>query len=841
MTKTETNKVGIRVDQLAKVVGISIDRLITLLKDAGVKTESPAQIISDDQKEILQNYLKNLKKTTHSEEKSISPRMTLSRKKVVDVDSDSTQGVINVTTMRSKKRVGITSSEFEQSVHKSKLEKDAKTYVEPKNEEIEKINAVQVKEEELPKVEKELAKNIIHESQEPEKPKLEEEKVIKETAKTSHKKPKLKGVNKKVIEEDEQEELENIPFIIPTAAREVQSVVLQRGKSKKVSKEKEKNKANVLLHSFAKPVIPVVKEVTIPESITVAELAQKMAVKVTVVIKAMMGLGIMATINQVIDQETAALVVEEMGHTPKLLKESDMEDSLIHNVGESGEMVSRAPVVTIMGHVDHGKTSLLDYIRRTKVTAGEAGGITQHIGAYHVETEKGMITFLDTPGHEAFTAMRARGAGATDIVILVVAADDGVMPQTVEAIQHAKAANAPIIVAINKIDKPGADIDKIRNELANYSLISEDWGGDTMFVSISAKTGEGIDSLLDSILVLAEILELKAPVNVPAYGMVIESRLDKGRGAVATVLIQAGVLHKGDLLLAGQYYGKIRAIHDDAGRSCDSAGPSIPVEVLGLSGIPNAGEKALVVDSEKKAREIALFRQGKYREVKLANKHGVKLEDMFTSVEQGEKNLNIIIKADVQGTIEALMEAISKIVTGEEIKIKFIATGVGGINVSDVNLALASVAIIIGFNVRADSSAKKIAEREGIELRYYSIIYDVVDDIKSALTGMLAPRFEEKIVGIADVREVFRSSKIGAIAGCMVIEGIVKRGRRIRVLRDNVVIFEGELESLRRFKEDANEVRNGMECGIGVKNYNDVKAGDQIEVFEKVLVKREIL
>jgi translation initiation factor IF-2 len=837
MAKIEIKTTGIKVEQLAKVVGISVDRLITLLAKAGVKADSAEQMISDEQKLVLLNYLK----TTRSEEKSIAPKMTLSRKKTVSVDVEPTQGAISVTTVR-KKRVGVISSEFEKSIQQAELEKIEKSRREAERVAAEKIKIAQVKEAEL----SEAKKNQNKKEEAVEEKKIKEKEEVKITKKSKVKEPKARP---QITSEEELEDLEKIPFVIPVLsypAREVQQAAIARNKYRKIPREREKesdkgkSKASTpLAHGFAKPVTPVTKDVNIPESITVVELAQKMAVKATAVIKVMMGLGVMATINQVIDQETAALVVEEMGHTPKLLKEKDMEESLIHEIGTSVERVTRAPVVTIMGHVDHGKTSLLDYIRRTKVTAGEAGGITQHIGAYHVETTKGMITFLDTPGHEAFTAMRARGAGATDIVILIVAADDGVMPQTIEAIQHAKAANVPIIVAINKIDKPGADIDKIRNELAKYALIAEDWGGDTMFVRISAKTGEGIDALLDSILVLAEVLELKAPINIPAHGVVIESRLDKGRGAVATILIQSGTLHKGDLLLAGQYYGKIRAIQNDSGRNCETAGPSIPVEVLGLSGIPNAGEKAFVVDSEKKAREIALFRQGKYREVKLAAKHGAKLEDMFTSVDQGEKNLNIIIKADVQGSIEAIMEAISKLAT-DEIKVKFIATGVGGINTSDVNLALASFGIIIGFNVRADASAKKIAEREGVELRYYSVIYNVVDDIKSALTGMLAPRFEEKIIGIADVREVFRSSKIGAIAGCMIIEGMVKRGRPIRVLRDNVVIFEGELESLRRFKEDANEVRNGMECGIGVKNYNDVKVGDQIEVFEKVMVKREV-
>ena len=835
MANTETKITGIKVEQLAKVVGISLDRLITLLAKAGIKASSAEQIISDEQKQVLLNYLKG----TRSEEKAIAPKMTLSRKKNSANDNDTVLGSgISVTTVR-KKRIGAISSEFEKSVQQraAELEKMEQMRKEAEKEEAEK------KKKEQSEQSKKIAESIIEETKDL-APKVEEnilpDDISEESTKTAKKiKPKEAKARLPVDKDEELDELAEIPLPLP--AREVQQASLAFGKYIKSNKGKEKNKVpGALMHGFAKPVQLAVKDVEIPESITIAELAQKMSVKATAVIKTLMGMGVMATINQIIDQDTAALVVEEMGHTPKLLNANHLEESLIHEAGASVAQVTRAPVVTIMGHVDHGKTSLLDYIRRTKVTASEAGGITQHIGAYHVETTRGMITFLDTPGHEAFTAMRARGAGATDIVILIVAADDGVMPQTVEAIQHAKAAKVPIIVAINKIDKAGVDMDKLRNELSNHGLISEDWGGDTMFVPISAKTGAGIDTLLDSILVLAEVLELKAPINIPAYGIIIESRLDKGRGAVATVLIQGGTLHKGDMLLAGEHYGKIRAIQDDSGNECDNVGPSIPVMVLGLSGIPNAGEKAFVVATEKKAREIALFRQGKHREVKLATKQALKLEDMFTNANQGGKNLNIIIKADVQGSIEAIMESLSKLSTAET-KVNFISSGVGGINVSDVNLALASFGIIIGFNVRADATAKKNAQRDGVQIRYYSVIYNVIDDVKAALSGMLAPRYEEKILGIANVREVFRSSKIGAIAGCIVSEGVVKRGRPIRVLRDNIVIFEGELESLRRFKEDANEVRNGMECGIGVKNYNDVKVGDQIEVFEKVMVKREIL
>ncbi|MFZ4077276.1 MAG: translation initiation factor IF-2 [Legionellaceae bacterium] len=596
-----------------------------------------------------------------------------------------------------------------------------------------------------------------------------------------------------------------------------------------------------LTHEFAMPTTPVVREVLVPETITVAELAKRMSVKVTEVIKVMMGLGAMATINQVIDQETAIIVVEEMGHTARAFQENAIELQLQDSrLPDSGVKEARAPVVTIMGHVDHGKTSLLDYIRRTKVAAGEAGGITQHIGAYHVETPKGTITFLDTPGHAAFTAMRARGAGATDLVVLIVAADDGVKPQTIEAVQHAKAAKVPIIVAVNKMDKPGADPERVMNELANYDVIPEAWGGDAMFAHISAKTGEGVDALLDAILLQSEVLELTAHQNSSAKGVVIESRLDKGRGPVATILVQNGTLRKGDVLLAGFQYGRVRALVNDQGVLVDSVGPSIPVEVLGLSGIPHAGDEAIVVADEKRAREVALFRQGKFRDVKLARRQKTSLEGIFENMAAtGLKTLNIVLKADVQGSIEAISDALVKL-SNDEVNVAIIGTGVGGITESDVHLAIASNALLIGFNVRADSGAKRLAETESVSLYYYSVIYDIIDQVKAALSGMLAPTFKEQIVGIAEVRDVFRSPKLGAIAGCMVTEGQIRRNNPIRVLRDNIVIYEGSLESLRRFKDDVSEVRQGFECGIGVKNYNDVKPGDLIEVFETIEIKRNL-
>ena len=594
-------------------------------------------------------------------------------------------------------------------------------------------------------------------------------------------------------------------------------------------------------HGFTKPTAAVVREVAIPETITVGELANKMAVKAAEVIKYMFKLGTMVTINQVIDQDTAAIVVEEMGHKVKLVNADALEDSLEDAVAQStGDEISRAPVVTVMGHVDHGKTSLLDYIRKAKVQAGEAGGITQHIGAYHVTTDRGMITFLDTPGHAAFTAMRARGAKATDIVILVVAADDGVMPQTEEAVQHAKDAGVPLVVAVNKCDKEAADPDRVKNELSQRAVIPEDWGGDTQFIEVSAHTGQGIDELLEAVLLQSEVLELSAVAEGPAKGVVIESRLDKGRGPVASVLVQSGTLNKGDNVLVGQQYGRIRAMLDENGKSIDKAGPSIPVEILGLDGTPDAGDEMLAVQDERKAREIALFRQGKFREVKLARQQAAKLENMFKDMGSDEKRtLKVVLKTDVRGSLEAITAALHE-QGNDEVDVKVIFGGVGGITETDANLALASNAILIGFNVRADAASRRIVESEGLGLRYYSVIYDIIDDVKQALTGMLKAEFREQIVGVAEVRDVFRAPKIGAVAGCMVIEGTMFRSERIRVLREDVVIYEGELESLRRFKDDVNEVRTGYECGIGVKNYNDVKVGDKIEVYKSVEVERTL-
>ncbi len=606
-------------------------------------------------------------------------------------------------------------------------------------------------------------------------------------------------------------------------------------------RDKHHHKGDDQQHGFALPTEPVVREVLVPETITVAELAHKMSVKAVEVIKALMKMGSMVTINQVLDQETALILVEEMGHVAKPAKLDD-PDAFLEEHGEHREveLLPRAPVVTVMGHVDHGKTSLLDYIRRTRVAHGEAGGITQHIGAYHVETPRGMVTFLDTPGHEAFTAMRARGAKATDVVILVVAADDGVMPQTIEAVHHAKAAGVPIVVAVTKIDKPEANPERIRQELVAQEVVPEDWGGDTMFVHVSAKSGEGIDNLLESVLLQSEVLELKAPRDTQAKGLVIEARLDKGRGPVATILVQSGTLRQGDMLLAGAVYGRVRAMLDENGDAVKEAGPSIPVEIQGLSDVPMAGEDVVSLLDERKAREIALFRQGKFRDVKLAKQQAAKLENMFEQMAEGEvRVLPLVIKTDVQGSYEALANALQKLSTSE-VKVNIIHSGVGAITESDINLALASKAVVIGFNTRAEAPARKLIDATGVQVRYYTIIYEAVDDVKAALSGMLAPEQKENVIGLVEIRQVFRISKVGAVAGCYVLDGVVKRGAQVRLLRNSVVIHAGELDSLKRFKDDVKEVKAGFECGLSLKNYNDIEEGDQLEVFEMVEIARTL-
>ena len=593
-------------------------------------------------------------------------------------------------------------------------------------------------------------------------------------------------------------------------------------------------------HAFNAPTEAIIQEVLVPETITVSELAHKMSVKAAELIKVLMGMGMMVTINQVLDQETAIILVEEMGHTAQAAAANDPETFLEEAEHAEAILEARPPVVTVMGHVDHGKTSLLDYIRASRVASGEAGGITQHIGAYHVETPRGMVTFLDTPGHEAFTAMRARGAKATDVVILVVSADDGVMPQTIEAIHHAKAAGVPMVVAINKIDKPGAEPERVKMELVAQEVVPEEFGGEVMFREVSAKTGKGIDELLEAVLLQAEILELKAPKNTPAKGLVIEGRLDKGRGSVSTILIQSGILRRGDMILAGTTFGRVRAMLDEAGNDIKEAGPSIPVEILGLSDVPSAGEEVIVLNDERKAREIANFRAGKFRDVKLAKQQAAKLENMFNQMEEGEvQTLNLIIKSDVQGSYEALATSLQKLSTAE-VKVKIIHTGVGAISESDVNLASASSAVLIGFSVRADAGSRKLIESLGVDVRYYNIIYEAVDEVKAALGGMLKPEQRESMIGTVEIREVFRISKVGAIAGCYVQDGMIKRNSKVRVLRANVIIYTGELDSLKRFKDDVKEVKNNFECGLSLKNYNDIEVGDILEVYEMIEIARTL-
>ncbi len=849
---TNTKTQGVSVKQLAVDIGVTDDRLLMQLKEAGVKVSHSDAMVSEEQKQKL---LKYLQQHHGAKKKTVPDKIVLRRAKTSEIKVSGSQGARKTISVQvRKKRTYIKRPLEEQAnplaVDHATPEAEIKPMVdEPLTSE---ALSTDVMIEEVPAV-----------------PVVETVELVPEPAKTAEaaapatdvKRPKEKRAHplrpemeesdrpkkKKRTRGGERDDIHQYDALLGKGSAPLDLLRNEEGDLEVVEQRrrrkfgKSRKAQQVQVQAFTKPTAPIIHDVNIPETITVADLAQKMSVKGAEVIKTMMKMGAMVTINQVIDQETAALVVQEMGHKSILINSYALEESFRKDTEVQGELLPRAPVVTIMGHVDHGKTSLLDYIRRTKVTAGEAGGITQHIGAYHVETPKGVITFLDTPGHAAFTAMRARGAKLTDIVVLVVAADDGVMPQTVEAINHAKAAEVPIIVAVNKIDKPEADLDRVRNDLSKQNLIPEEWGGDTMFVPISAKTGQNVDQLLDSILVQAEVLELKAVVDCSARGVVIESRLDKGRGAVASLLVQQGTLRKGDLVLAGFEYGRVRAVFDERSKPVEKAGPSIPVEILGLSSTPNAGDEFIVVEDERRAREVALFRQGKFREVKLAKQNAAKLENILQRMgdEKSERVLNIVLKADVQGSAEALAQALSELSTSE-VKIKIVSSGVGGINESDVNLALASDAIVIGFNVRANNEARKLIEAESVDLHYHSIIYDVINEVKRAISGFMAPEIHEKIIGLAEVREVFRSSKMGAIAGCMVVEGVVRRNNPIRVLRDNVVVFEGALESLRRFKEDVSEVRNGMECGIGVKSYNDIKPNDQIEVFERVEVKRAL-
>jgi translation initiation factor IF-2 len=841
---------------LAEVVGTPVDRLLTQLAEAGIEVGDPDAAISDDQKMQLLSHLRH----SHGEASSSEPRkITLKRRSVSEIKLTGSQGRAKTVSVEVRKqRTYVKRSAVMEEEAKRRAEEDA-----VRQAELDIVRAAEAK----VAAEKKAIDDAKKQVEDQERKAKQEEEAKRKQEQDSHaradaERRRAEADARREADEEDRRMRAALPKGKPGAAApaaapgattpeghtrygraelHVAGGMSNKRKSKKPGKSR--GHVNVQMeskHAFEKPVAPQVREVQIPETITVGELAARMAVKANEVIKIMMNMGAMATINQVIDQDTAAIVVHEMGHTPKLQKESDLEDQMLQaKPAESGAEVPRAPVVTVMGHVDHGKTSLLDYIRKTRVAAREAGGITQHIGAYHVQTEKGAITFLDTPGHAAFTAMRARGAKVTDIVVLVVAADDGVMPQTIEAINHARAAEVPIVVAITKSDKPEADFDKVRSGLSQHQIISEEWGGENIFVQVSAKTGAGVDKLLDSIIVQAEVMELKAVADGPATGFVLESSLEKGRGVVATVLVQKGKLRPGDILLAGHEFGRVRAMFDEAGERVEEAGPSMPALVLGLSGTPNAGDEALVVADERKAREVALYRQGKFRDVKLARGQGAKLEDVFQQLSDGQKSLTLLIKSDVQGSAEALRDALSALST-DEIKVKVVASSVGGITESDVNLAAASKAVIIGFNVRADAGARRLVAEAGVDLRYYSVIYEAIDDVKKAMTGMLSPEMREQIVGLAEVRDVFRSSKIGAIAGCLVVEGYVKRNNPIRVLRNDVVIFEGALESLRRFKDDVGEVRAGTECGIGVKDYNDVQPGDKIECFERVEVARTL-
>jgi translation initiation factor IF-2 len=893
---------NVTVEQLATEIGTPVERLVSQLADSGVN-KSATDSVSQEEKEALLGHLKkqhgddstaNPSKMTLSRKK----KSTLvlghgSKAKSVQVEVRKKRTYVKRSDLEEQQQADVEFKATEEARIQAEIDLKAKAEADAK----EVVNAlavaavkaeVQAEAKAEAKVEADAkakqaavvkAKNIeesaakpapvVAETEEAKKLRLQQDaelaaKVEEEARLSAEVARKLAEENESRWKEQEAErkakEKEVVHLTSSKYAQEAEDKSDSADESGRRRKKKKpagqdrnnrgrnargKGKSGLsspqsLKHGFTKPVEIKLNEVRIGETISVAELANKMSVKGAEVVKAMFKMGAMATINQVIDQETAALVAEDMGREVVLVKENALEEAVLSDRDHTGEAITRAPVVTIMGHVDHGKTSLLDYIRKAKVADGEAGGITQHIGAYHVETGHGMITFLDTPGHAAFTAMRSRGAKATDIIIIVVAADDGVMPQTIEAIQHAKASDAPIIIAVNKMDKEGVDTDRVKSELSQHGVLSEEWGGDVQFCHVSAKTGLGIDELLDAILVQSEVLELTAVVDKMANGVVVESKLDKGRGPVATVLVQEGTLNQGDIVLCGLEYGRVRAMRDENGNTIQSAGPSIPVEIIGLSGVPISGDEATVVKDEKKAREVALFRQGKFRDVKLARQQKAKLENMFASMATGEvSEVNVVLKSDVQGSLEAISDSLTKLST-DEVKVRIIGSGVGAITETDATLASASNAIVIGFNVRADAAARKVIEIDKIDLRYYSVIYALIDEVKAAMSGMLAPEFKQEIIGLAQVRDVFKSPKIGSIAGCMVTEGIIKRSAPIRVLRDNVVIYEGELESLRRFKDDVAEVRNSTECGIGVKNYNDVRVGDQIEVFETVEIKRTL-
>ena len=849
----------VTVKQLADDVGAPVDRLLRQIVEAVLSARSESDSVSSDEKQQLLAYLRK----NHGESDDEPRKITLKRKTTTTLKAGSGAGrakTVNVEVR--KKRTYIKRAESQQPEDESVAEEavandaavEAPAPVEtaaeaPKPAEREAPVAEDApakaeepaakKPEPEPEPEPEVDLNAIADASEisnsaddadggkdRKASKKKKEKTRERTDDAEDGKPKKKSAGHRGPRNRPVE-----PVVAALSEDEEETTLRKPLRAKKKPKQKR--------HGFEKPTKPMVREVEIPETITVGDLAQRMSVKAADVIKTLMNMGVMATINQALDQETAVLITEDMGHKATTTSDNAFEESVLSTLTFEGETVTRAPVISVMGHVDHGKTSLLDHIRRAKVAAGESGGITQHIGAYHVETGHGMITFLDTPGHAAFTSMRARGAQCTDIVILVVAADDGVMPQTKEAVNHARAAGVPLIVAINKMDKEGADPDRIKNELSALEVIPEDWGGDVQFVPVSAHTGDGIDNLLEAVLLQSEVLELTAVPSASGAGVVVESSLEKGRGSVATVLVQNGTLKQGDMVVAGGFFGKVRAMSDEAGVQVKVAGPSIPVEILGLNGTPDAGDEFFVVADERKAKELAEFRQVREREQRLQRQQAAKLENLFENMGKDEvKTLNVVLKTDVRGSLEAITKALLDM-GNEEVQVKIVSSGVGGIAETDVSLAMATSSVIFGFNVRADTAAKRLVEQEGLDLRYYSIIYNMIDDVRSALTGMLAPEFREDIIGIADVRDTFRSPKFGQVAGCMVTEGTVYRNKPIRVLRDNVVIFEGELESLRRFKDDVQEVKKGIECGIGVKGY-DVKVGDQIEVFDRVRVERKL-
>lgn len=836
----------VTISELAKMVGVPEERLLEQVKEAGLPQKKADDTMTNDERATLLLSLKS----KHGEDTSggATPRrITLKRKTVETLKTSDNQGrskAVNVEVRKKRTYVKRSVEEAQVEAERKEAEKRAQEEEERKQQEA-RDNAKQAEAKDTAKTEDTtkstvtLKRDLVvdvpvdegaevkrdHKKGATHKDTLRDEAESKDKKKTSLRRrdqadqkkfQPIRSSDDFILDEDEE---------FDDSAR-------KRSRRKLSQGQKE--------HKFEKPTEFITKEIEIPEAITVGDLAQRMSLKSGELIKTLMGMGVMATLNHVLDQDTSVLLVEELGHKAKTVSDDAVEESLAESVVYEGEEVPRAPVVTVMGHVDHGKTSLLDYIRKSSVTEGEAGGITQHIGAYHVDTDHGMITFLDTPGHAAFSAMRSRGAQATDIVILVVAGDDGVKPQTEEAVQHSQAAGVSIVVAINKMDKEGVDVDRVKNELAAKGLTPEDWGGDTQFIEVSAQTGQGIPELLEAVLLQAELLELKAIKDCPATGVIIESRLDKGRGPVATVLIQNGTLKSSDIILAGHEYGKIRAMIDEKGSQIKEAGPSIPVEILGLNGTPDAGDDFLVVKDEKKAKEVATFRLNKFRESQVAKQQIAKMESMFATMGDAEKQvLNIVLKTDVRGSLEAISSALLGL-GNEEVSVNIISSGVGGISETDAQLAQTSRASIIGFNVRADKAARTLVENEGMELRYYSVIYNLIDDVKAVMSGMLAPELQEEILGVAEVREIFMSPKFGSIAGSMVIEGTVYRSKPIRVLRDDVVIYEGELESLRRFKEEAAEVRNGMECGIGVKNYTDVKVGDKIEVFERKEVARTL-